>query len=107
LVRKPEGMRLRGGPVSGQEDDIKFGLEGNVCILFISESLVGTSNGRMEHGNDCHVSLQYPSKPSNCDLQKMDLGHWEFVNFAAALPHPFQNWRRSSDLAFCEETLVG
>jgi hypothetical protein len=77
-----------------------------VGILCMSKSLVGTNNGRIEHGNDCHVSLKYPSKPSNSDFQNMDFGHWEFI-FAAALPHPFQNRRRSSDLAFCEETLVG
>jgi hypothetical protein len=76
-------------------------------ILCMSKSLVGSNNGRIEHGNDWHVSLKYPSKPSNSDLQNMYFGHWEFVIFAAALPHPFQNWRRSSDLAFCEETLVG
>jgi len=43
----------------------------------------------------------------SCDLQKMDLGHWEFVILAAALPHPLQNRRRSNDLHLCEETLVG
>jgi len=49
------------------------------------------------------IREEYP----NCDLQKMDLGHWEFVMLAASLPHPLQSWRRSNELAFCEETLVG